>query len=78
MDAALGETVMLTKTAGVTVRTAVPWTSEAVSVAVMVVAPEDLPVASPREPDEPEMVATDVSDDDQVALLVRFWVLRSE
>ena len=74
IDAVVGATVIVTSTAGVTVSAAVPWTSEAGSVAVMVVAPVPIPVASPVF----EMVATEVSDDDQIADEVRFWVLRSE
>ena len=72
IDAVVGEIVMVTSTAGVTVSAAVPEMSP--DVAVMVVAPVPTPVASPVL----EMVATEVSEDDHVANEVRFWVLRSE
>ena len=40
--------------------------------------PIPTPLASPCEPDELETVAAEVFDDDQVALVVRFWELLSE
>jgi hypothetical protein len=76
MDADVGATVIVTNTAGVTVRTAVPEMSP--DVAVMVVAPVTTPVASPWEPEELETVAAEVLDDVHVAVVVRFRVLRSE
>jgi len=76
MDAAVGATVMVSRTAGVTVSTAVPEMSP--DVAVMVLAPVATPVASPWEPEELETVAAAVFDDDHVAVVVRFRVLRSE
>jgi hypothetical protein len=76
MDAVVGATVIVTNTAGVTVRTAVPEMSP--DVAVMVLAPVATPVASPWEPGVFETVAAEVFDDDQVAVVVRFCVLRSE
>ena len=72
IDAMVGVTLMLTNTAGGTVKTAVPEMSP--EVAVMVVAPSPTPVANPPL----DTVAAEVSDDDQVTLEVRFWVLRSE
>src|SRR5580700_3598011 len=78
IDAATGETLMLTSTAGVTVSTAVPEMSP--EVAVMVVAPSPLAVAvaSPREPEVFETVAVPVTDDDHVTDEVRLAVLRLE
>ena len=73
-ESATGETVMLTSVAGVTVNTAVPWTSDEGSVAVMSVAPVPAPVASPAV----EMEAVEVSDDAQMTVDVRFSVLRLE
>ena len=68
-----GDTVTLTRTAGVTVRAAVPEILVDGSVAVMVTAPVATPVASPVE----ETVAVAFFDDAQVTLSVRFCVLRS-
>src|SRR6202035_3155152 len=76
MDAVVGATVMVRSTAGVTVSTAVP--KMAPDVAVMVLALVATPVASPWDPEEWETVAAEVLDDDHVAVVVRFWVLRSE
>ncbi len=74
----MGETVMLTNTAGVTVSTAVPEMSP--EVAVMVVAPDPLgvAVARPWEPEVLETVAVEVSDDDHVTESVRVAVLALE
>ncbi len=72
IDAVVGETLMLTSTAGVTVRAAIPAMSP--DVAVMVVAPVATPVARPVL----ETVAVPVSDDDHVTESVRLAVLRSE
>jgi hypothetical protein len=72
IEAVNGETLMLTSTAGATVRAAVPEMSP--EVAVMVVAPVPTPVARP----ELETVAVPVTDDDHVAELVRSAVLRLE
>ena len=78
IDAVVGDTAILTKTAGVTVSTAVPAMSP--DVAVMVVAPDPLAVAvaSPCEPEVLETVAVEVIDDDHVTELVRLAVLRLE
>ena len=78
MEAVDGDTAILTKTAGVTVSTAVPEMSP--EVAVMVVAPDPLAVAvaSPCDPDVLETVAVEVTDDDQVTELVRSAVLELE
>ena len=70
-EAVAGETVMPTKTAGVTTRAAVPDRVAEGSLAVMVTAPVDTPVAKPWEPEALEMVAED-EDDDQVTESVRF------
>ena len=72
IDAATGDTEMLTNTAGVTVSTAVPEMRP--DVAVMVVAPVATPVARPVL----ETVAVPVNDDDHVTESVRLAVLRSE
>jgi hypothetical protein len=77
MEAAAGETVMVSNTAGSTVRTAVPDTAVP-SAAVIVAAPVPFAVASPCDPVVFDTVATDVLDDDHVTVLVMFWVLRSE
>jgi len=71
-EAVVGATVMLSSTAGVTVKTAVPAMSP--DVAVMVVAPVATPVANPVL----ETVAVEVSDDDHVTASVRSAVLKSE
>jgi hypothetical protein len=63
---------------GVTVSTAAPESSEAGSVAVIVVAPSATPVARPSEPGEFEIVAVLGKDEDHVTESVRSWVLRSE
>jgi hypothetical protein len=78
IEAVVGETPMLTSTAGVTVRAAVPEMSP--DVAVMVVAPDPLAVAvaSPCEPAVFETVAAEVTDDDHVTELVMLAVLRLE
>ncbi len=76
MEAVVGETVMLTNTAGVTVSTAVPEMSP--EVAVMVVAPVATPVARPWEPEALETVAAEVTDDDHVTDVVRSAVLALE
>ncbi len=76
MEAMVGDTVMATKTAGVTVNAATPEMSP--EVAVMVVAPVATPVARPWLPEALETVAKDVREEDQVTLEVRSWVLRSE
>jgi hypothetical protein len=61
-----------------TVNSAVPWIPVPGSVASICACPTPTPVASPCEPEVLEMMATVVSDEDQVTLLVRFWVLWSE
>ena len=68
-EAAVGDTSMLTSTAGVTVITAVPEMSP--DVAVMVVAPDPLAVAvaRPWEPAALDTVAVEVIDDDHVTEL---------
>jgi hypothetical protein len=76
MEAAVGEMVMLDRTAGATVSTADP--DPRPDVAVIVVAPVATAVASPFEPEAFDTVAKDVRDEDQVTLEVRSWVLRSE
>jgi hypothetical protein len=78
IDAAVGDTAMLTSTAGVTVNTPVPEMSP--DVAVMVVAPDPLAVAvaSPWEPAVLETVAVEVTDDDHVTELVMSAVLKLE
>jgi hypothetical protein len=78
IEADAGETLMLTNSSGVTVRTAVPAMSP--DVAVMVVAPDPLAVAvaSPCDPEVFETVAVEVTDDDQVTDEVRLAVLRLE
>ena len=70
-DAVVGETLMLRRTAGVTVRTAVPGMSP--DVAVMVVAPVPTPVARPCDPRRSRRWPCRVSDDDHVTESVRFW-----
>jgi hypothetical protein len=72
IEAVAGETVMLTRTAAVTVRAAVPETSDDGSVAVMVVAPVATPLARPWEPAVLETVAVLAADDDHVTEAVRF------
>ena len=72
MEATAGVTLMLTNSAGRTVKAAVPEMRP--DVAVMVVAPSPTPVANPPL----EVVAAEVSEDDQVTLEVMFWVVRSE
>src|ERR1700681_2937512 len=67
---------MLTSTAGVTVKEAVPEMLD--EVAVMVVVPVATPVASPLEPEALETVGVAVTDEDHVALAVRSWVVKSE
>ena len=62
IEAVAGVTLMLSSTAGRTVKAAVPEMSP--EVAVMVVAPLPTPVASPPL----DTVAAEVSDDDQVTL----------
>src|ERR1700722_3194384 len=66
IEAVVGDTAMLTKTAGVTVSTAVPEMSP--EVAVIVVAPDPLAVAvaRPCDPAVLEIVAVEVTDEDQV------------
>ena len=76
IEAVAGATVIVTSTAGVTVKAAVPEMSP--DAAVMVLAPVATPVASPWEPEVLETVAAEVFEDDHVAVVVRFWVLRSE
>jgi hypothetical protein len=76
IEAVIGDTVMLTRTAGVTVRTAVPEMSP--EVAVMVEAPVSTPVARPWEPEALETVEVPVTDDDHVTESVRFCVVRLE
>jgi hypothetical protein len=78
IDAAVGDTAMLTSTAGVTVNTPVPEMSP--DVAVMVVAPDPLAVAvaSPWEPALLEIVAVELDEVDHVTELVRSVVLRLE
>src|SRR5580658_11089526 len=65
---------MATRTAGVTVRAAVPGMANEGSVAVTVTAPVATPVASPVD----EMVAVAAFDVVHVTLFVRFWVVRLE
>src|SRR5580704_7157782 len=78
IDAATGDTAILTSTAGVTVSTAVPEMSP--EVAVMVVAPDPLAVAvaSPCDPAVLETVAVEVIDDDHVTDELRLAVFRLE
>src|ERR1700692_2383204 len=78
IDAVVGDTAILTKTAGVTVRTAVPAMSP--DVAVIVVAPDPLAVAvaSPCDPGVLETVGVPVTEDDHVTEAVRLAVLRLE
>jgi hypothetical protein len=76
IDVAAGDTVMVTRTADVTVMTAVPVVEP--SVAVMVAAPVALAVARPWDPEVLEIVAVDVDDDDHVTVFVRSAVERSE
>ena len=75
-EAVVGDTLMLTRTGGMTVMTAVPEINP--DVAVMVVAPVATAVARPCEPEVFETVAVPVSDDDHVTESVRLAVLRSE
>jgi hypothetical protein len=63
---------------GVTVRTAVPESRAAESVAVIVAAPVATPVARPWEPVAFEIVAVPESDEAHVTASVRSWVLESE
>jgi hypothetical protein len=77
-EAAVGETVTATRTAGSTVTAAVPLSRDDGSVAVMVAAPVPVAVTNPWEPDALETVATELLDDDQVTFVVRFCVVRSE
>src|ERR1700691_4229284 len=74
MEPTAGVTTMPIRTAGVTVKAAVPGMSVDGSVAVMVTAPVATPVASPV--DETEAVVAD--DVDHVTLSVRFCVVRFE
>jgi hypothetical protein len=69
---------MATRTAGVTVKAAVPGMANDGSVAVTVTAPVATPVARPWECALFEMVAVPAADVDHVTVLVRFWVLRLE
>src|SRR5580658_7576878 len=73
IDAVGGDTAMLTSTAGVMVRTAVPRMSP--EVAVMVEAPVATAVARPWEPEALDTVASAVTDDDHVTESVRSAVL---
>jgi hypothetical protein len=63
---------MVARTAGVTVKTAVPEMTP--EVAVMVDAPVATPVARPWEPEALETVAVPVTDDDHVTESVMFSV----
>jgi hypothetical protein len=78
MEATGGVTFMAVKTAGVTVKAAVPLMSELGSVAVMVDTPVLSALASPWEPVALEMLAIRLLDEDQVTELVMFCVDRSE
>jgi hypothetical protein len=71
-EAVVGDTLMLTRIAGVTVKTAIPEMSP--EVAVMVEAPVATPVARPWEPKALETVVLPVTDDDHVTESVRFSV----
>jgi hypothetical protein len=64
-----GVTAIETRTGAVTVKDAAPLTEP--DVAVMVVAPMDAAVATPPE----LMVATEVAEEAQMTLLVRFCVV---
>jgi hypothetical protein len=75
-DAVVGVTLMLRRTGGITVMTAVPEMSP--EVAVMVVAPVATAVARPWDPEVFDTVPVPVSDDDHVTESVRLAVLRSE
>src|SRR5450432_3430927 len=77
-DVRIGDTVMARSTAGVTVRAATPGMEVDGSVAVIVTAPLDTPVASPCDPLALEMVAVAAFEVLQVTVSVRFLVLRSE
>ena len=61
-----------------TSRSATPKTPDVGSVAVMTTSPVAAPVATPSEPALLEIVASEVSEDDQVTESVRSCVLRSE
>jgi hypothetical protein len=76
MDVTAGATVTAIRTAGNTVRAAVPKMEP--SVAVIVVAPVDTAVANPCDPEAFEIVAVEPDDVDHVTVSVRFFVLRSE
>ena len=71
IDGFAGVTVMETKPAGITVRVVDPLTAP--ELAVTVVVPTPVPVASPLL----EIVATPCGDELQVTVLVRFRVLPS-
>src|SRR5438094_153399 len=73
MEGAGGVTAIDTRVAAVTVSTAGAEVT-APEVAVMLLAPVFAPVARPLLPDALETVATEVLDDDHVAVVVRSWV----
>lgn len=75
-DSKLGETLMDTSVGALTVRVALP--VKLASEAVMVVVPIPPPTARPCMPGLLLMVATDVTDDDQVTTVVRLCVMPSE
>jgi hypothetical protein len=76
IEAVVGETAMVTRTAGATVKTVAPEMSP--EVAVMVDAPVATPVARPWEPEAFETVAVPVTDDDHVTESVMSCVVRLE
>ena len=76
IDATVGDTVTVNRTAGSTVIAAVPVTEP--STAMIVASPVPAAVARPCDPEVFETVATDVDEDDHVTVSVRFWVLRFE
>jgi hypothetical protein len=78
MFAAVGETVIVSKAAAMTVTADVPLREVEESFAVMTAAPVPAAVTSPWEPETFETVATVEAEVDHVTLLVRFSVLPSE
>jgi hypothetical protein len=72
------EGVMLSIFGADTERVATPCIPVRRSVALICALPIPTPVASPWEPEALETVAAEVFDDDQMAVVVRFWVLWSE
>lgn len=76
IDGLVGVTAIETKVAFVTTKLAAPDTES--NVAVIVVEPEDTPVARPLLPGALEIVALPVFDEDQITEFVRSCVLESE